>query len=85
MTRRLNRFIHADTTAVSQALTNVKETEVTIISGLTAHYVNLNSAATTASVYVPSGAVVDIQLAVTDVINVRSDGSGSGSHFTVLY
>jgi hypothetical protein len=85
MTRRLNRFIQVDTTAVSQALTNVKETEVTIISGLTPHYVNLNSAATTASIYLPVGAVVDIQLTVSDVINVRSDGSGSGGHFTVLY
>jgi hypothetical protein len=47
--------------------------------------VNLNATATTASIYIPVGAVLDIELAVADVIHVRSDGSGSGGHFTVLY
>ena len=85
MNPRLNRFIQVETTAASQALTNIKETEVKIISGLTPHYVNLNASATTASIYIPSGAVLDIELNVSDVIHVRSDGSGSGGHFTVLY
>jgi hypothetical protein len=85
MNPRLNRFIQVETTAASQALTNVKETEVKIISGLTPHYVNLNATATTSSIYLPSGAVLDIELTVSDVIHVRSDGSGSGGHFTVLF
>jgi hypothetical protein len=85
MNPRLNRFIQVETTAASQALTNLKETQVKIISGLTPHYVNLNASATTSSIYLPLGAVLDIELNVSDVIHVRSDGSGSGGHFTVLY
>ena len=85
MDLRLNRFVQVATNATSQALTNLKETQVTIISGLTPHYVNLNASATTSSIYLPLGAVLDIELNVSDVIHVRSDGSGSGGHFTVLY
>jgi hypothetical protein len=85
MTPKLNRFVQVSTNATSQALTNLKQTEVKIISGLTPHYVNLNTTATTASIYIPLGAVLDVELNVSDVIHVRSDGSGSGGHFTVLY
>ena len=68
-------------TAISTSV--IPETRVTIVSSLQTHYVALNSTATSTSIVIPQGAVIDFEIPVGSTISALAH-SGQG-HITILY
>ena len=84
MIRKMSQFYTLATTATTAVSTPViKETEITILSGLQTHYVSLNGTATSTSIVIPQGAVVDFVIPIGSTISALTH-NGQG-HITVLY
>jgi preprotein translocase subunit YajC len=82
-TPKLNQFKQVATSATSQQVTGIKNDRVIIISGIFPHYVAVNTTATTSSIYMPTGTVLEFEKQPNDVINVRAENTAG--HITILY
>ncbi|CAB4154642.1 hypothetical protein UFOVP645_17 [uncultured Caudovirales phage] len=82
--RKMNKFLTLNTTSGSPVTTGtIGETQITIISGLSDHYVKLNGTADTSSIIIPQGASIDFEIPIGSTISAISH-SGQG-HLTVVY
>ena len=84
MPKRLTKWHTLDTNSSTAVATPaIAETTVTILSSLQTHYIRINGTASSTSIVIPQGAVVEFEIPQGATISALTH-NGQG-HITVLY